>query len=116
MADGKMCQGEWIMSVNTVGIIGGGTMGSGIAIVTAKLGYNMSIGPLELADRIGLDTLLNFMTHLFRETGDSKFRPCPLLKKLVRGEHFGVKTGEGFFKYDLETGKRDAFPVYKEFW
>jgi 3-hydroxybutyryl-CoA dehydrogenase len=71
-----------------------------------KLGYNMQTGPLELADRIGLDRVLIFMEHLFRETGELKFRPCPLIKKLVRAQHLGVKTGEGFFKYDQETGKR----------
>lgn len=71
-----------------------------------RLGHGMQVGPLEMADRMGLDTLLNLMSHLFRETGDLKFRPCPLIKKLVRAEHFGVKTGEGFFSYDSETGKR----------
>lgn len=75
-----------------------------------KLGYNMQMGPLELADRIGLDTLLGFMEHLFRETGESKFRPCPSLKKYVRAQYLGVKTGEGFFKYDKETGRRIPSP------
>lgn len=71
-----------------------------------KLGYGMQFGPLELADRMGLDILLNLMNHLFRETGETKFRPCPLIKKLVRAQHLGVKTGEGFFIYDPKTGKR----------
>lgn len=71
-----------------------------------KLGYNMPVGPLELADRIGLDILLGFMEHLFKETGESKFRPCPSLKKYVRAQYLGVKVGEGFFKYDKETGRR----------
>ncbi len=71
-----------------------------------KLGYGMQVGPLELADRMGLETLLNLMNHLFHETGELKFRPCPLIKKLVRAQHFGVKTGEGFFTYDPKTGKR----------
>jgi 3-hydroxybutyryl-CoA dehydrogenase len=71
-----------------------------------KLGYGMQVGPLELADRMGLETLLNLMNHLFRETGELKFRPCPLIKKLVRAQHLGVKTGEGFFTYDSKTGKR----------
>jgi 3-hydroxybutyryl-CoA dehydrogenase len=75
-----------------------------------KLGYNMQMGPLELADRIGLDTLLNSMNYLFRERGDFKFRPCPLIKKLVRAKHFGVKTGQGFFKYDMKTGKKIPIP------
>lgn len=72
-----------------------------------KLGYGMQMGPLEMADRAGLDTLLTLMNHLFRETGELKFRPCPLIKKLIRAQHLGVKTGEGFFKYELETGKRE---------
>lgn len=75
-----------------------------------KLGYGMQMGPLEMADRTGLDTLLNLMIHLFKETGELKFRPCPLIKKLIRAQQFGVKTGEGFFKYDPETGKRERHP------
>ncbi len=69
---------------------------------TMKLGYDMARGPLEMADRIGLDTLLTAMERLFRDYGDLKYRPCPLLRKLVRGGHLGVKTGQGFFKYDKE--------------
>jgi 3-hydroxybutyryl-CoA dehydrogenase len=71
-----------------------------------RLGYGMRVGPLEMADRMGLETLLNLMNNLFRETGDLKFRPCPLIKKLVRARHLGTKTGEGFFTYDPKTGKR----------
>lgn len=71
-----------------------------------QLGYNMQMGPLELADRIGLDRVLVAMEHLFREFGEQKFRPCPLIKKLVRAKHFGAKTGAGFFSYDKETGKK----------
>ena len=71
-----------------------------------KLGYNMQMGPLEIADRIGLDRVLISMDHLFRESGDQKFRPCPLIKKLVRAQHVGAKSGEGFFKYDLQSGKK----------
>jgi 3-hydroxybutyryl-CoA dehydrogenase len=70
------------------------------------LGYNLETGPLELADRIGLDRILMSMNHLFKETGDIKFRPCPLIKKLVRAKHFGVKTGQGIFTYDQHTGKK----------
>ncbi|MGE5592850.1 MAG: 3-hydroxyacyl-CoA dehydrogenase family protein [Betaproteobacteria bacterium] len=67
-----------------------------------KLGFDLPKGPLELADHMGLDTVLTFMERMFRDLGDHKFRPCPLLRKLVRAGHLGVKTGQGFFKYDEE--------------
>ncbi len=70
-----------------------------------RLGYDMSMGPLALADYIGLDYILEWLESLFKELGEAKFRPCPLLRKLVREEKLGLKTGEGFFKYDKE-GKR----------
>jgi len=70
-----------------------------------RLGYNFNIGPLALADEIGLDEVFAWMEALFRELGDRKYRPCPLLRKLVRANHLGVKTGRGFFVYD-EQGKR----------
>ncbi len=65
-----------------------------------KLGYNFSKGPLALADSIGLDELMAWMETLFRELGDQKYRPCPLLRKLVRAGHLGRKSGRGFFKYN----------------
>ena len=64
-----------------------------------KLSYNMSQGPLELADYIGLDNLLKDMTTLFKELGDPKFRPSPILRKMVREGKLGKKTGVGFFEY-----------------
>jgi 3-hydroxybutyryl-CoA dehydrogenase len=67
-----------------------------------RLGFGLPRGPLEMADRMGLDTVLTSMEGLFRDLGDFSFRPCPLLRKLVRGGHLGVKTGQGFFKYDEE--------------
>jgi len=70
-----------------------------------RLGYNFPVGPLGLADQIGLDEMIAWMEGLFRELGDQKYRPCPLLRKLVRAGHLGVKTGRGFFLYD-EHGKR----------
>lgn len=64
-----------------------------------KLGANHPIGPLALADLIGLDTLLMIIETLYAEMADSKYRPCPLLKKLVRAGHLGRKTGKGFYTY-----------------
>lgn len=69
-----------------------------------KLGYNMEIGPLALADQMGLDEVMIWMESLFRELGDLKYRPCPLLRKLVRAGHLGKKTRQGFFRYD-ESGR-----------
>jgi 3-hydroxybutyryl-CoA dehydrogenase len=65
-----------------------------------KLGYNWELGPLALADRIGLDEVTNWMDHMFHELGDVKYRPSPLLRKMVRAGRLGVKTGEGFFRYE----------------
>ena len=64
-----------------------------------KFGCNHPMGPLALADLIGLDVLLAVMEVLYREYADSKYRPAPLLKKMVRAGKLGKKTGEGFFKY-----------------
>ncbi|MCL6635601.1 MAG: 3-hydroxybutyryl-CoA dehydrogenase [Peptococcaceae bacterium] len=64
-----------------------------------RLGANHPIGPLALADLIGLDTLLFVMDTLYQETGDSKYRPCPLLRQKVRAGHLGRKSGKGFYIY-----------------
>ena len=64
-----------------------------------KLGCNHPMGPLELGDYIGLDIVLAIMDVLYSETGDSKYRACPLLRKMVRGKKLGVKTGIGFYNY-----------------
>ncbi|MEJ2103343.1 MAG: 3-hydroxybutyryl-CoA dehydrogenase [Ignavibacteriaceae bacterium] len=65
-----------------------------------KLGMNHPMGPLTLADFIGLDVCLAIMEVLYNGYNDSKYRPCPLLKKMVAANKLGRKTGEGFFKYE----------------
>ncbi len=70
-----------------------------------KLGYSFDQGPLEMSDRMGLDEVLAWMQHLFQELGELKYRPCPILRKMVRAGHLGTKTGQGFFRYDSE-GRR----------
>jgi 3-hydroxybutyryl-CoA dehydrogenase len=65
-----------------------------------KLGMNHPMGPLTLADFIGLDTCLFIMEVLYRDFADSKYRPCPLLRKMVQAGQLGRKTGAGFYTYD----------------
>ncbi|MCX8086450.1 MAG: 3-hydroxybutyryl-CoA dehydrogenase [Rhodocyclaceae bacterium] len=65
-----------------------------------KLGMNHPMGPLALADLIGLDTCLNIMNVLYTGFNDSKYRPCPLLKQMVDAGWLGRKTGRGFYTYD----------------
>jgi 3-hydroxybutyryl-CoA dehydrogenase len=64
-----------------------------------KLGMNHPMGPLALADLIGLDTCLAIMNTLHEGLGDSKYRPCPLLRQYVEAGYLGRKTGRGFYTY-----------------
>jgi 3-hydroxybutyryl-CoA dehydrogenase len=80
------------------------TLYEGVATAEAideimKLGMNHPIGPLALADLVGLDVLLSIMRVLQNEIGDPKFRPCPLLIKMVDAGYLGRKTGRGFYEY-----------------
>ncbi|WP_166239462.1 3-hydroxyacyl-CoA dehydrogenase family protein [Paenibacillus turpanensis] len=70
-----------------------------------RIGYDFRYGPLEMADRFGLDSVLYALERLFREFGDIKYRPSTLLRKMVRAGQLGTKTGSGFFRYD-EDGDR----------
>ncbi|MBQ9707551.1 MAG: 3-hydroxybutyryl-CoA dehydrogenase [Firmicutes bacterium] len=82
----------------------GGIVADGVSTVeevdtAMKLGANHPMGPLALGDLIGLDVCLAIMETLQREYGDSKYRPHPLLRKMVRAKKLGRKTGEGFYQY-----------------
>jgi 3-hydroxybutyryl-CoA dehydrogenase len=84
------------------------TLMEGVASVqcidtTMKLGYGMLFGPFEMADRIGLDKLLKWMDNLYAEFGLQKYKPSPILKRLVRAGYIGSRSGKGFYKY--EDGK-----------
>ena len=70
-----------------------------------KLGFGFNVGPLALADQMGLDVVMSWELNLLSELSEHKYNPCPLLRKLVRAGHLGVKTGKGFFEYD-EEGNR----------
>jgi len=70
-----------------------------------KLGFGFNMGPLSLADMMGLDEVMSWMETLLHELSEHKYNPCPLLRKMVRAGHLGVKTGQGFFEYDSEGNR-----------
>ncbi len=75
-----------------------------------KLGFESRVGPLEWGDRIGLQKILTWLDYLFHETGDPRFRPCPLLRKLVRAGQTGAQVRKGFFSYDEDGNRTDRLP------
>ena len=82
-----------------IGILADGVAAKEEIDAAMKLGANHPMGPLELGDLIGLDVCLAIMEVLYREFGDSKYRPHPLLRKMVRANLLGRKTGIGFYDY-----------------
>ncbi len=70
-----------------------------------RLGYGLNVGPLEMADSMGLDEVLTWLDTMYHELGTAQYRASPILRRKVREGHLGKKTGQGFFKYD-ESGKR----------
>ena len=82
-----------------IGILADGVASAEEIDTAMKLGANHPMGPLALGDLIGLDVCLAIMEVLYNEYGDSKYRPHPLLRKMVRAGLLGRKTGEGFYKY-----------------
>jgi 3-hydroxybutyryl-CoA dehydrogenase len=75
---------------------------------TMRIGLGQSLGPFELADKIGLDKVERWMDNLYSEFGDVKFKASPVLKRLVRAHHYGRITGMGFYEYD-ENGKKICY-------
>ena len=82
-----------------IGILADGLASAEDIDKAMKLGAGHPMGPLALADLIGLDICLAIMETLYSEFGDSKYRPHPLLRKMVRSNNLGMKTGKGFFEY-----------------
>ncbi len=83
---------------------------------TLKLGFGLQFGPLEMADRIGLDKLIKWMNNLYQEFGEQQFKPNPIIKRLYRSGHFGRRTNFGFYKYKdgIKVGETITIPQISE--
>jgi 3-hydroxybutyryl-CoA dehydrogenase len=73
--------------------------------VTMRLGFGFPLGPFEIADKAGLDTIVRWLDNLYKEFGDLKYKASPMLKKKVRANQLGRETGRGFYKYDEDGSK-----------
>jgi 3-hydroxybutyryl-CoA dehydrogenase len=73
--------------------------------LTMRNGLGLPLGPFEMADKIGLDKVVRWMDNLYKEFGDLKYKPSPIIKKLVRANRFGRKNGKGFYSYDEQGNK-----------
>jgi 3-hydroxybutyryl-CoA dehydrogenase len=73
--------------------------------LTMKVGFGLPLGPFEMADKIGLDKILRWCENLYDEFGDQKYKSSPLLKKLVRANQWGRRTGRGFYEYNKDGVK-----------
>ena len=93
------------MMNEAIGIYADGIASPADIDIAMQNGTSMRTGPLHTADLVGHDVNLAIMENLYHETGDTKYRPHPLLRKMVRAGWLGVKTGKGFFDYDGPFGK-----------
>jgi 3-hydroxybutyryl-CoA dehydrogenase len=75
--------------------------------LTMRNGLGLPLGPFEMADKIGLDKVVRWMDNLYKEFGDLKYKPSPILKKMVRANRLGRKSGHGFYNYDEHGNKTD---------